>query len=387
MKIVFVSNYFNHHQQALSDRLYLETNGDYRFVATSVMRQERKDLGYGLEKIPEYVLNTYLDAAEKETAERWIIDADVVVIGSAPEELLKNRKKEGNLIFRYSERPLRKGLELHKYLYRLLKWHKNNPQSSDCYLLCASAYTAADYAKFGLFKDKGYRWGYYPAVRKYDDIHKLLQAKVKNSILWTGRFLDLKHPDDVIRLAKRLKNDGLTFELNMIGTGEMECQLKNMIREFDLEDCVHLLGSMKPEQVRDYMERSKIFLFTSDRNEGWGAVLNESMNSACAVVASHAIGSVPFLLRDGENGLIYESGNIEMLYEKVKFLLNNPERQKILGKQAYQTIVTEWNAEVAAKRLVELSKHILLGEKHPDLFRSGPCSKAEMVRDGFWKNR
>ena len=49
------------------------------------------------------------------------------------------------------------------------------------------------------------------------------------------------------------------------------------------------------------MEKSEIFLFTSDKGEGWGAVLNESMNSACAVVASHAIGSVPFLLKDGEN--------------------------------------------------------------------------------------
>ncbi len=50
-----------------------------------------------------------------------------------------------------------------------------------------------------------------------------------------------------------------------------------------------MLGAMSPDKVRAYMERADVFLFTSDFNEGWGAVLNESMNSGCAVVASHAM--------------------------------------------------------------------------------------------------
>ena len=42
--------------------------------------------------------------------------------------------------------------------------------------------------------------------------------------------------------------------------------------------------------------------------DGWGAVANEAMNSACALVAGHMIGAVPYLIRQGENGLIYEDG-------------------------------------------------------------------------------
>lgn len=55
-------------------------------------------------------------------------------------------------------------------------------------------------------------------------------------------------------------------------------------------------------KVREHMEDADIFLFTSDYNGGRGAVLNESMNSGCMVAASHAIGSVPFLLEDGKRG-------------------------------------------------------------------------------------
>ena len=134
------------------------------------------------------------------------------------------------------------------------------------------------------------------------------------------------------------------------------------------------------------MEQTNIYLFTSDRNEGWGAVLNESMNSGCAVVASHAIGSAPFLVKNGKNGLIYESGSIEMLCAKVKELLDEPEEQKRLGMAAYGTITGEWNAEVAAKRVIELSRSILNGEMCPGLFTEGPCSRAEILKDKHDKN-
>ena len=125
------------------------------------------------------------------------------------------------------------------------------------------------------------------------------------------------------------------------------------------------------------MEQSQIFLFTSDRNEGWGAVLNESMNSACAVVANRAIGSVPFLIDDGVNGDIYEDGNIDDLYQKVKAILDHPARRIEKSKNAYTTITEEWNAETAAERFVALVDEC--GAK-PKPFHNGPCSTAERIR-------
>ena len=100
----------------------------------------------------------------------------------------------------------------------------------------------------------------------------------------------------------------------------MEVKLSKMIIDEGLSNNVKILGSMSPEKVREYMEQSEIFLFTSDREEGWGAVLNEAMNSACAVVASDAAGSTNFLVVDGENGFLYKSGDIDDLYYKVKLL-------------------------------------------------------------------
>lgn len=74
-----------------------------------------------------------------------------------------------------------------------------------------------------------------------------------------------------------LKKKGYSFKISIIGNGEMEAQLREMIRSKGVEDCVEMLGAMSPDEVRAYMERADVFLFTSDFNEGWGAVLNESI--------------------------------------------------------------------------------------------------------------
>ena len=317
-KIVFISNYFNHHQKYLSEELFKLTNGSYCFIETEPIEEERLKMGWGENEAPDYVKQSYLSDEKLRECRDIIDNADCIITGSAPEFLLDNRKKSGNLIFRYSERLLKKGFEPLKYPLRYLRFHKNTPKNANIYLLCASAYTAADYAKFGLFKDKTFKWGYFPEAKRYEDIEEIINSKKKNSILWVGRFLDLKHPDAAIRASKKLKENGYKFELNIIGTGAMKQGLKNMISDYCLENEVHMLGTMKPEQVREHMEKSQVYLFTSDRNEGWGAVLNEAMNSGCAVVASHAIGSVPFLLKNGENGLIYKDGDEEDLYNKGK---------------------------------------------------------------------
>lgn len=379
MNIVMVSNYFNHHQRPLAEALYRICDGNFRFIATTTMRQERRALGYDFGEQPGYVLQSWTDEESEAGCRRMIDEADVVIAGSAPEKMLRGRIAAGNLIFRYSERPLKNGPEWQKYVARFLRWNLRNPPGKPIYMLCAGAYTAADYHRFGLFKNRMYRWGYFPEVKKRDT----LTEKETNTILWCGRFLDWKHPDHALFTAKRLQDEGYDFTLNFIGNGEMETMLREMAAGMKLGNRVRFLGSMKPQEVRKHMERSAVYLLTSDYQEGWGAVLNESMGSGCAVVASHAAGSVPFLVRDGENGMIYESGNVDMLYEKIKYLLEHPREQRRMGAEAYRTVAEIWNAEIAANRLVCLAQQILSGEKYPEMYEAGPCSRAEIIREDW----
>ena len=357
----------------MSAALWSITEGNYTFVETSEKARERQRRGTRSSTKP-YVLNYWGNEAQ---VKELIKEADVVISGSAPEFLVQERVRAGKLLLRYSERPLKKILEAWRYPDRLLRWNWRNPFWKPIYMLCASAYTAPDYRKFGLFRNKTYKWGYFPETKRYADSEGMIAEKDTAEILWCGRFLDWKHPDDVLAVARTLKEEGYSFRIKFIGAGVLEEKLKRLTREYDLEDRVSFLGQMTPEQVRTHMENSGIYLFTSDQQEGWGAVLNESMNSGCAVVASHAIGSVPYLMEDGKNGLIYASGNVQELCDKVRYLLERPDEQRRLGAAAYQTITETWNAESAAERLLILSE-CLLNNNQPSLpFTSGPCSRAE----------
>lgn len=341
-------------------------------------------MGWGNESCPSFVLRTYENEGLRNECETLIDRADVVIIGSAPDYLIQSRLKAGKLTFRYSERIYKKGCRWYELPARAVKYYFKHGRYKNLYLLCASAYTAVDYAKTCTFINKAYKWGYFPEVKQYPDIDQLLERKKRPSILWVGRLIGLKHPDASILLAEKLKNDDYDFDLNIIGNGEMEAQLKGMIQEKQLGDCVHMLGAMTPEEVRAHMERADVFLFTSDFNEGWGAVLNESMNSACAVVASHAIGSVPFLVKDGENGFIYKNGDSDDLYKKVAVLLADKETREGMGRKAYHTIINTWNAEVAAERFLKLAEALQKGAS-TDLFEDGPCSKAGRLKNDWYK--
>lgn len=384
--VVFVSDFFNHHLKPFSEEMHKRFGKDFLFIEIRKMSEERVKLGWGMNEYPEYVIPSSILYSKIDSYTRIINDADLVITGANNAFITKERVKQGKLTFRYTERPLKLGIELKKYIPRFFKWRFEHPSSKPIYMLCASAYSPLDYSCFGMFKNKTYKWGYYTALKKYDDIEAFIEEKQENSIIWVARFLNWKHPEVAINLAKLLKDEGYSFKIKMIGIGPYLDDVKEYAKKLGVEDFVEFLGSMKPEQVREHMEKSQIHIFTSDKYEGWGAVLNEAMNSACASVSSHLIGAAPYLVKNGENGLIYEDGNLSDLFEKTKFLLNNSEKRKEISRKAYETIINDWSAENAVNRILDLTERILCGEKYPDIYDDGVCSKAPILKENWIKN-
>lgn len=382
--LTLYSNFINHHQIPLANEFVRLLGDDFRFIATKPIPQERLDMGYRDEnkKYP-FIVTTYDSNKGADTAKILATDSDIVIVGSAPDRIMDIRLPTGKLTFHSSERYFKKGMSLRnlpRIIGSSLKHIKKYERYKNYYYLCMSAYTAADVNIFSNYKNRTFKWGYFTEAKEYN-IDELFAEKRKNvmpSILWAGRLIRWKHPDASILIAEKLKCAGIPFSLKIIGNGEMEGILHKMIVERNLEDCVYILGAMPPEKVREHMEQADIFLFTSDYNEGWGAVLNESMNSACAVVASHAIGSVPFLIKHMNNGIIYRNGDIDGLYKNVKWLLEDCKLREELGKQAYVTIKETWSPKVAAERFLVLCNALEKGEESP--FDDGPCSLAFAIK-------
>lgn len=378
MRITFVSNYINHHQLPFSQEMINILGDGYKFIQTEPMDDERIRMGWdaNLCRLPFVML---YQEDEGKCAE-LINDSDVVIFGGTEnEEVIQSRLKSGRLTIRYSERLYREGRWKAVSPRGLIKKYHDHTRyrMSNVYLLCAGAYVAGDFNIIRAYPGKKMKWGYFTQLRTYRGGY--LEKLKKNifdkehavRIMWAGRFMRLKHPEYAVRAAAELNKLGIPFRLMMTGGGDDEIcgQLHDMCRTHGIEDRVTFTGFMRPDEVRDNMERANIFLFTSSHLEGWGAVLNEAMNSGCAVVACSAAGAVPYLVNDGVNGFTYRENDIGKFIQRTVMLAQDADLRERLGSNAYETIACHWNAKTASENLMRFI------EKHEFAFE-GPCSRA-----------
>ena len=393
LKFIFVSNYINHHQIPFCNAMYKLLGGEFAFCQTEEVEQERVNMGWEAGHELPYLM---LYGENPRGGQAQIDNAKVVFFGGTDEECyIQHRLQTGKTVIRYSER-----------IYKTGQWKAISPRGlrkkyldhtryrkEPVYMLCSGAYVPSDFHIVKAYPDKMLKWGYFPETKNYD-VDKLLDKKTPGTILWAARMIDWKHPDLPIRVAKYLKEGNLSFKMNIVGGGELEQSVKQLAEELGVSDAVEFLGFQKPEEVRRYMETSDIYLVTSDRQEGWGAVVNEAMNSGCAVVANHMIGAVPYLIKHGENGLIYKDAEQMELCTAVEKLLANRELCRKLGREAYTTITELWNPENAALQLAGfcirqgfLTREDLPGVKDSEAVMlqeipmEGPCSMAQVISE------
>ncbi|MEG1847962.1 MAG: glycosyltransferase [Lachnospiraceae bacterium] len=383
MKITTVSNYINHHQIPLSNALYQVLGEEYHFIQTEPMEEERIKMGWGqLVKDCPYLCCFYEQA---EACRRLILDSDIVIFGGVEDEsYIEERLALGKIVIRSSER-----------IYKAGQWRAVSPRGlkkkyhdhmryrkAPVYLLCNGGYVASDFHIIRAYPNKMFRWGYFPQTYHYQ-IAQLMAAKPQDimEIVWVGRFIHVKQPEYVLRLARQLARDQIRAHITIIGGGELKEKISNCIEKERLQDVITMTGFKNPTEVRSYMERSNISIATSQYWEGWGAVINEAMNSGCAVVASHAMGATPYLIQDGVNGLIYRNEDFHEFYACVKKLILDRDLRQRLGRAAYETITTVWNAENAAQQLLKLCTQLCDGVE--DYYApEGPISKAPIVAPG-----
>jgi glycosyltransferase involved in cell wall biosynthesis len=384
MTLTFVSNFLNHHQTPVADELYKKMGESYRFISTEPIPESFLKSGYpNCEKLP-YNLLAYKSKIDFNNAMQLILKSDIVIVGAHNETIVKftqARILTGKPLIKYSERWHK---ELKSYLF--LPYHILNGnvwrdylslRNKPVYLLCAGGFVSRDCNLIGAFPNKRFKWGYFTTVKDLR-IQEILDNKwhSKTRILWVSRFIDWKHPELPVKLAYYLKNKGYEFQIDMIGAGNLRSEIQKLVNKLNVEDCVNIVGTMPNHKVIEEMKKSHIFLFTSDRNEGWGAALNEAMSNGCTVVASSHIGAVPFLLKERNTGMIFKSGNIYSLQDKVEQLLNSKELCNDMAINAYKIMRNVWSPENASKNLQKLCKAILEGNLDFIKIEEGPCSKA-----------
>lgn len=383
MNVVFAGNYLNIHQRPFCDEM-IELLGEenFRFIARMPFNQKRLTSGYEDMNQAPFVIRAYEDLA---AAEQVSLDADVLIgIPYFYPDLIRLRmEKTDKLTFACAERLLKRGL-----WFRLVPQKRKRVNDAfTCYsdrdnfhVLCASAFTSSDLSLFGFPTERCWKWGYFPVIPQVTSTAGRPDDML--SLLWVGRLLDLKRPFEPLRLVRKLASEGMPLHLTMVGDGELRSSLASYVRTNRLEPYVTMTGAIPNSQVHELMSSSHILLFTSNRNEGWGAVLCEAMGNGCVPVASSLIGSVPFLIEDGVNGRVFPDGNSKALYRCVAELAEDRDSLMRMSSNALETMRVMWNPKNAAKSVTMLSDALLAGSE-PEI-AEGPCSPAGIMPDTWY---
>ena len=101
-------------------------------------------------------------------------------------------------------------------------------------------------------------------------------------------------------------------------------------------------------------------------DEGLPMVMLEAMAARTPVIAT-AVGDVPKVLRDGENGMLVEPGNSDALAEKIFSLLHQkPLRQQFVEK-AFRTVSRFHSKEAMCGKYLDVYAACLPNTENPEL--------------------
>lgn len=354
LRVTFFSNYFNSHQLPLALELCGIEGVEYTFV--SLLKEGHAVGRASLDNEYPFVVKEYEGPEEALIAMRHALEDDIVVFGdmAGKERYVRARARTGLLFFRYAERLLKRG-DWWRFVppKRYRTWNMFcRYKKANMFVLCASAYTARDLSLFGFPSEKCLKWGYFPEVQLFP--RKVPFDKRVLTMCSAQRLISWKRVNLQIELACKLKREGYAFKLYIAGDGAEREELEEMTRRLEVDTSVSFLGELSHKEVLSLMRSSNVFLATSDRNEGWGATINEAMASGCCVVASDEMGAVPYLIEDGVNGMAVKGASSESFYSAVEKLATTSEADYV-SRAAVETIAGRWSAKNAVERLLRFA--------------------------------
>ena len=166
------------------------------------------------------------------------------------------------------------------------------------------------------------------------DTEQIFEKKAKDAntydydMIYVGRLTFQKDPQRLMRLCARLKESKPDLKVAIVGTGELEAEVKTLCEELGIQNNVQFLGfqSNPIKMIHD----SKAMILTS-RWEGTPMCALEAMALGTPVVSTPSDGMTD-LLDDGVNG--YLTDDDAQMAERLLKIMKEPDHRAYLGENA-----------------------------------------------------
>ena len=370
MTIAYCVNIWNHYQDAFCRKMMEKLGGQFKMVLFTpideLMTHNGTKSGGCIQPWVSQAPNDDWIIQPPQTAlehingkwNRFLEDADIAIVGYCnhiSRESLRNREKAGKKTFFMGERlfkdpiapwdffSLRK-LRRWWFLHRLLS-------GANTYYLTISHYGVEDLKFLHVCKNRIFQWGYFPNI---SNLYPVRHRSEKVRIGWCGRMIDWKHVEYIVQGVNLLKPEIRKMcEVVLVGEGPEKSHLIEMTHRLNLSNVVKFETYKPVSETMDFMRSLDIYIFASDRGEGWGVALNEAMDKGCVPIANVEAGATLELVDDGINGFVFKQNDIDRVAHTIEKLVFD---RKLLSKMSYLAWkkMQEWSPGKAAGILMQI---------------------------------
>lgn len=165
------------------------------------------------------------------------------------------------------------------------------------------------------------------AIERKGKVDRLLKTD-RFKIVTVGRLIRVKRQDRLIEAVSILRKKGYELDVEIIGSGPLECELRNMAMSSGVDDCVSFSGFMT--NPFPCVAMADLFCLTSE-SEGFGMVVAEALALGVPVVSTRVTGVSEVLSNGG--GVLTGHGSDEIA-EAIEMLINDRNRLDMLRAEA-----------------------------------------------------
>lgn len=153
-------------------------------------------------------------------------------------------------------------------------------------------------------------------------------------VVSAGRYMTEKGFDRLLEAWHLLSEKYADWQLFIFGN-EDKTPYQRIVDQYKMGDRVHLLSATN--NIAEEFSKSSIYVMSS-RYEGFGLVLTEAMSCGLPCIAFDCPYGPREIIRDGQDGILVEDGNIQALTHEIEYLMSNVSIRQLMGNMAIKNI-------------------------------------------------
>jgi glycosyltransferase involved in cell wall biosynthesis len=192
-----------------------------------------------------------------------------------------------------------------------------------------------------------------------DILKKYKIEKNEFIILFLGRLIPVKRPEDLIKAFSLIYNKIPKSRLIIAGSGNEESKLRKLISDLNISNRVILTGFVSPKTGKwDLLERCDISVSPS-LVEGLPIATLEAFSYGKPVIATN-IKAFTEIIKNMETGILVKPKSPEELSKAILELAKNKEKRLIIGKRAKKEFNVRFNIQKTAEEYLKLYEKVSL---------------------------